>query len=136
AGARPHNRVLSLQSDKVSIGGWYEDIRDAYGAARIFVAPLWSGTGQQNKILEAMAQGLPCITTPAVNNAIGGADGENIFIANDVSSFVERINYLLLNNEAVLNIGGNSRLFVKQNFSWKESNDKLRLIITSAQIKK
>lgn len=136
AGARPHQRVLSLKSENVMVGGWYEDIRDAYGSARIFVAPLWSGTGQQNKILEAMAQGLPCITTPAVNNAIGGQDGENILIANDVSSFIERINYLLSNNEAVLNIGGNSKSFVKQNFSWKESNDQLRQIIVSSQIKK
>ena len=136
AGARPHPRVMSLKSDNVCIGGWFDDIRKAYCSALIFVAPLWSGTGQQNKILEAMAQGLPCVTTPAVNNAIGAVSGENILLATDVISFVEQINYLLENKSSIFNIGSSAKKFVKQNFSWNDSVFKLKNLILSSDSKK
>jgi len=55
AGARPDKRVQRLASNTVEITGWMDDVRDAYAGSRVFVAPLWKGTGQQNKILEAMA---------------------------------------------------------------------------------
>ncbi|MBK8620615.1 MAG: glycosyltransferase family 4 protein [Saprospiraceae bacterium] len=131
AGARPHKRVTSLKSDRVHISGWHDDIREAYASARIFVAPIWSGTGQQNKILEAMALGLPCITTPPVNNAILGQDGVNILLASDVFTFVDKINFLLSDDTAIYNIGQQAKIFVKQNFSWKQNVLKLVNIILS-----
>lgn len=121
AGARPHKRVTTLQSENVHVSGWFDDIREAYASARIFVAPIWSGTGQQNKILEAMALGLPCVTTPPVNNAILGQDGVNILLASDVCTFVDKINFLLSDDTAIYNIGQQAKIFVKQNFSWKQS---------------
>ncbi len=131
AGARPHKRVTSLKSDRVHISGWHDDIREAYASARIFVAPIWSGTGQQNKILEAMALGLPCITTPPVNNAILGQDGVNILLASDVFTFVDKINFLLSDDTAIYNIGQQAKISVEQNFSWKQNVLKLVNIILS-----
>ena len=60
AGTQPVPAVLRLASEQVEITGWIPDIREAYGQADVFVAPLRIGTGQQNKILEAMAMELPC----------------------------------------------------------------------------
>ena len=70
AGARPTALVQSLASENVTITGWVEDIRVAYASAKIFVAPLFLGSGLQNKILEAMAMSIPCVTTTLVNNAV------------------------------------------------------------------
>ena len=39
------------------------------------------GTGMQNKLLEAMAVGLPCITTDLANNAIQAVHNESILVA-------------------------------------------------------
>jgi polysaccharide biosynthesis protein PslH len=119
AGARPHVRVKKLASEKVKVTGWIDDIRTAYHSARIFVAPIWSGTGQQNKILEAMACGLPCITTTSVNNAIGAEKDHQIMIADDVQQMADAVN-ILKNNETLqqrLSIEG--KHFVKQNYSWE-----------------
>ncbi len=55
AGARPTALVQSFASENVTVTGWVEDIREAYASAKIFVAPLFLGSGQQNKILEAMS---------------------------------------------------------------------------------
>lgn len=121
AGARPHKRVQELKSDRVHIGGWYADIREAYLSAKICVAPIWSGTGQQNKILEAMALGLPCITTTVVNNAIHAEEGVNILLADDVSTFIDKINHLASDDNTIFNMGQKAKKFVKQNYSWEES---------------
>ena len=122
AGTSPGPRIRKLVSDRVSISGWMQDIRDAYGKSSIFCAPLWSGTGQQNKILEAMAMGLPCITTSTVNNAIGGLPDSDIMIADTATQFAEKIGALL--NDPILyqKISKNAKIFVKQNFDWQQNS--------------
>src|SRR5690625_1938 len=45
---------------------WYEDIRDAYYDARMFIAPLFLGSGMQNKVLEAMASNRPVVCSSHV----------------------------------------------------------------------
>ena len=62
AGANPHPKVKALASNNVIVTGWIEDIRDAYNASQVFVAPMRIGTGLQNKLLEAMSMNLPSIT--------------------------------------------------------------------------
>lgn len=51
---------------EVTFHGWYDDIRSAYYAVRVFVVPLFLGSGMQNKVLEAMACDRPVICTSHV----------------------------------------------------------------------
>ncbi|MFM7054718.1 MAG: glycosyltransferase [Bacteroidota bacterium] len=64
AGANPSKLVKSFESDRIKVSGWVDDIRTCYNQSRVFIAPMVSGTGLQNKILEALAMGLPSVTTP------------------------------------------------------------------------
>ncbi len=125
AGARPHAQVRRLASTKITVSGWLEDIRHAYATSRIFVAPLFTGTGLQNKILEAMAMGIPCITSSMVNNAIGATDGETILLADTPEEFANKI--LLLHQDAVLykGISDRARQFVEQRYSWEHKTQPL-----------
>ncbi|MES2554829.1 MAG: glycosyltransferase [Bacteroidota bacterium] len=125
SGASPHARVLSLASDQVFVSGWVDDIRASYAQSRIFVAPMFIGTGLQNKLLEAMAMGLPCITTPLANNALGATDGENILLAEQTQVFVEKIVVFLTERGMFDEIGNKGQSFVKQNYSWSYQNDQL-----------
>lgn len=129
AGARPHEEVRRLASDRVHVSGWMEDIRDAYTDIRILVAPIWSGTGQQNKILEAMAMGVPCVTTEIVNDAIGAEPDLEICVANDAASFKEKIQYLLNNEKVYQEMSKRARKFVIQHYSWQRAVLKLINII-------
>ena len=74
--------------------------------------------GQQNKILEAMAMGIPCITSDLVNNAIGATPQESILIANEATTFAQRI--IDLNENPVLQkqLSENGLNYVRDNFSW------------------
>lgn len=131
AGASPNPRVKSLESKNVIVSGWVEDIRDAYLSGKIFLAPMWSGTGQQNKILEAMALGVPCITTQIVNNAIGATHMKEILIADTKDEFLKMIQLLEEDQKLYNKISINSTSFVKQNFEWNQSISGLNSIFAS-----
>ncbi len=118
AGARPSQEIELLANENVNIKRDLVDIREAYLAAKIFAAPIFHGSGQQNKILEAMAMGLPCITTTLVNNAILAKPNEEILTADTEGAFVEQIKNLLQDIDYQLIIKANGREFVKTHYSW------------------
>jgi polysaccharide biosynthesis protein PslH len=119
AGARPTLAVKQLASQNVTISGWMDDIRIAYSEAKIFVAPLFQGSGQQNKVMETMAMGVPCITTSIVNLTTGAKPNHEILIADTVDEFCEKIILMLGDKTLYESIKSNASEFVTQHFSWE-----------------
>jgi len=124
AGARPSNKVKSLSSSNISVMADLEDIRKAYCLSRVFVAPIFSGAGQQNKILEAMAMGLPCVTSSIVNSSIK-ASTEQIKIGFSIEDFVKCTIDLLYDKNAYLEQQAQALELVKSQYSWSSQVDKL-----------
>ena len=118
AGARPSKSLMKQSNTRFIIEGWMDDIREVYWTGKIFVAPLFSGSGQQNKILEAMASGLSVITTSQVNNAIGAIPGKEIFIADDLQTFLRTIDMLLDDEDLRKSTSHDAREFVEKNYDW------------------
>lgn len=125
AGASPHQRIKDLASSQVKVTGWIEDIRDAYASIEVFTAPLFVGTGLQNKLLEAMAMGIPVVTTPLANNALKAKAGEHILIAENAEEFAAHITNLLNDSSLKEKITTNAKAFVRENYSWEKSVSKL-----------
>lgn len=125
AGARPTALVQSLAGKNVTITGWVEDIRTAYASSKIFVAPLFLGSGLQNKILESMSMSVPCITTTLVNNAVKAIPNKDIVIADDEDTFAYQILKLLEDAQRIEQIGKNGIEFIKANYSWSSYVDDL-----------
>lgn len=120
AGARPHPLVMDLQSENVSVWPWLEDIRKAYHAGCIFVAPVFQGSGLQNKILEALACGNPCITTSQVNASIRATPESHLLIADDAEQFAFKIVRILEDKAMQQNLSVSGRRFVSLHFRWNE----------------
>lgn len=118
AGANPSNTVRALASSHVEVSGWLDDIRDAYNESVIFVAPMLSGSGMQNKLLEAMCMQLPCVTTTLAANALGAKHGAELFIADSDEEISKQVVELLANAELVKSMGASAREFVAQGFQW------------------
>ena len=123
-GTNPSNKVLSLRQKNIHISGWVEDIRDLYSLGRVFVAPMFIGTGLQNKLLEAMSMGIPCITTDLANNALL-ANKEQIITANSKNEFANSCIKILKNKELYNKLRDNGLKFVKKTYDWKKINNKL-----------
>jgi len=124
AGARPSHNILSYACDHISVWSELTDIRVAYGASRVFLAPLFTGAGQQNKILEAMAMGLPCITTAIVNSSIE-AGTSVIKIAFSDSDFIKYSIQLLQQQDSYSAQRQAALTFVAEHFSWEQQIRKL-----------
>ncbi len=133
AGARPTASVKALENDKISVSGWMEDIRDAYYNGKIFIAPLFTGIGQQNKILEAMSTGVPCITTKMVNNAIGAVNGESILIAETAADFANQAIKLRMNQQLAKSIALQAKEKILSKYHWEQHVNQLSEILTSTK---
>ena len=131
SGANPHARVQQLASGKVEVTGWVEDIRESYARGRVFVAPLFIGTGLQNKLLEAMAMGIPCVTTTLAKNALGNPPEDILLTADSAADFADKIQLLLNDPKLYQRIAVNAKDYVQQSFSWEHSVKKLEKLFTS-----
>ncbi len=131
AGANPHPRVQRLASPTVEVTGWVDDIRDCYARSRVFVAPMRIGTGLQNKLLEAMAMQIPCVTTPLANSALGATHQEDILVGETARELADQLILLLSHQEKATTMGRAGHQFVRQHFSWEESSRQLSRIMSS-----
>jgi glycosyltransferase involved in cell wall biosynthesis len=129
AGADTPPDIFKLAGANVHISGFVPDIRDVYSSARIFVAPLFTGAGLQNKILEAMSMQLPCITTSVVNGSLNAIDQQQILIANDATEFAKQILNLLAHEMLQTTLRNEARIFVQQSYSWETANETLRHLL-------
>ncbi len=130
SGANPHKRVRDLSRlDGITVSGWVDDIRESYASAKIFTAPLFIGSGMQNKLLEAMALEIPCITTPLANNALKAVKNEHIFIAGDRDKFVETILHLLKDKALASSVACAGKEFVQARFQWPIAVKKLEEVL-------
>jgi polysaccharide biosynthesis protein PslH len=129
AGVNPSRKVLALASKQVEVTGWVEDIRNAYNRSRLFVAPMMIGTGLQNKLLEAMAMKLPCITSHLANAALEAVPGEQILVCESPEEYVKEIIILLENNDIAERIASNGQDFARNNYNWQRETEKLAELI-------
>ena len=128
AGARPDPRVRQLAGKHVDVSGWMEDIRQAYDESLIFVAPIFTGIGQQNKVLEAMSMQVPCICTQVINNAIGGKPGEDVLLADDKDGFIHQIQKVWADPSRAKILAEKGRQLVVSRYGWENQVQKLKSI--------
>ena len=125
AGASPTNQVIDLGCENVIVSGWVDDIRDAYGSASLFIAPMRIGTGLQNKLLEAMAMSLPCVTTDFANRALGAENGVSVLLGNTKEELAKAVIELLTNKQLADRVAKNGCEFIQNNYNWKTSTQRL-----------
>ncbi len=133
SGASPNKRVLNLKSDNVIISGWVEDIRINFARSKILVAPMQISIGLQNKLLEAMAMQLPCITSTLANNALGAKHNEQIIVADAPEQYAQYIIELLQNEIKAKQIAVNGYNFVINNFNWQKTTAVLEQLFKSCK---
>jgi polysaccharide biosynthesis protein PslH len=131
AGANPSTTILAYQSKHIKILPWLPDIRDAYAVAKIFIAPLFTGAGLQNKLLEAMSMQLPCITTTICNDALHAIPNQQVLIADSADAFVSHIISLMKNKEHCNTLANQGRQLVVTQFDWQSANAILAQLLTS-----
>ncbi|MFC0187286.1 glycosyltransferase [Fictibacillus aquaticus] len=126
-GREPTKDIIALSGKypNIVVTGEVPDIRTYLRRAKLFVCPLQTGAGVQNKVLEAMAAGVPVLTTSIVNDPIGGRDNDTIFVRNSDKDFAASITELLSKPAQLEQTRAAARQFVEQHYRWERLNRQL-----------
>lgn len=132
AGATPKASVRQLASDRVVVSGTVDDIRPCYAGSRVFVAPMRIGSGLQNKLMEAMSMGVPCVTTPLANASLCATDGEEVLLGSTADEIAAAIVKLLDDRALAERLVDRASRFVKEHFSWESATEELEKVLNEA----
>ncbi len=102
-----------------------EDNREAYQKAWVLVAPMRSGGGSRTKFFEAMASGLPIVTTLKGMEGITDENKKEIFYSDKRKELAENTIKLRENKELAKRVGMRARELVKKEHGWQKSAEEL-----------
>ncbi len=118
-GRRPNARVLALDNmPQVEVVGEVPDVRPYLHRADIAISPLKLARGIQNKVLEAMACGLPVILSRPSAEGITAESEREFVIADTVDQWCHAITRLGQDGAARTRIGAAARDLVVDQYSW------------------
>jgi hypothetical protein len=101
----------------VVLSGFVPNLEAVYQSARFVVCPIFGGTGQQVKIVEAMAHGLTVIALRVTAERSPIEHGVNGLVANDAEEFAEHVVRLWNDPELCRQLGRAARDKISRDFS-------------------
>lgn len=125
--------LLKLQSEYVIFTGRVEDVRDYLEECSVFVCPMTFGSGIKTKNLEAMAMGLPVVTTSIGAENINARNERDWIVADSSEKFAKAILEILVNENKRLSLSKNGSIFVREHFTWKVAKEKFAEIFGEIQ---
>ena len=129
-GGNPTRAIRRLgRSENVTITGYVKDVRPFLNRATVCVVPLRIARGVQNKILEAMASGLPVVATSRAAEGIDARPGRDLVVADDPVEFAARTVKLLFDRQLQQKLSRNARKLVESKYHWNNCLQKLDLIL-------
>ena len=120
-GAKPTKNIIETAAkyDDIKVTGYVEDPYDLLNSAKAVIAPMQTGGGIQNKVLEAMALGKVAIVSSLAAAPIAGAeDYKHFFVADTLNDYINTFKKLN-DKELCANIGANARKLVSSTFTWE-----------------
>ncbi|MCM8595401.1 TIGR03087 family PEP-CTERM/XrtA system glycosyltransferase [Accumulibacter sp.] len=117
-GRSPAPAVQALAGPGISVTGTVPDVRPYLRHAAAVVAPLRLARGVQNKILEAMAMGLPVVASKQCAGAIDAVPGWDFLAAGAADEYVAEVGLLLSDRQRAAAIGSAARECVLARYSW------------------
>jgi glycosyltransferase involved in cell wall biosynthesis len=111
--------------------GYLPDLKDSYTHARFFICPVFGGTGQLVKVVEAMAAGLAVIVLESSLHRTPISHGINGLVARDAHEFSEQTIKLWQDRDLCQRLGTAARETVKQNFSHERLLNTLSTLLSA-----
>jgi glycosyltransferase involved in cell wall biosynthesis len=119
-GRDPHPAVLHIEAevDGVEVVGEVPDMRPWLSRAGAYACPMLSGTGIKNKLLEAMANGLPCVATPLALQGLASRPGHEVLTGATAEELAAHLVRVLQDAELANGIGAAGRDYVRSAHTW------------------
>jgi glycosyltransferase involved in cell wall biosynthesis len=127
-GANPSAAVLRLRKlEGVEVTGTVPDVRPYYRDALAAIVPLRTGGGTRLKILEAMAAGVPVVSTPLGAEGLAVTSGENILFAepDDARTWLRHLEFLTKSQSERQALTAAALKLVRRKYDWEILGRKL-----------
>jgi len=128
-GKNPPLSVQRLNSDRVVVTGYVEDILPFWQKTSVLVVPLKMGGGTRIKILEAMALGRPVVSTSKGCEGLDVVHGTHILIADDPEKFANDVTRLLQDPSLHDGLTLAARKLVEERYSFAALEPLLREVL-------
>ena len=116
-GSWPPKEITDLQSDVVDVLGYVKNVTPYLLISDVSIAPLRYGAGMKGKVGEAMAHGLPVVSTSIGSEGFGLTPDENILIGDNPHDFAGQVIKLLSDAALREKISVNGRDFILKHYS-------------------
>jgi glycosyltransferase involved in cell wall biosynthesis len=127
----PDLRELARTDPSIVVTGTVDDVRPYFERSVAFVNPVRIGGGFRGKILEAMAMGMPIVTTSLGAEGVDAEDGRDMLFADEPASFAEAVVSLLEDNSKCERLGERARSLAVERFSWEKGVEELEQVLTA-----
>jgi sugar transferase (PEP-CTERM/EpsH1 system associated) len=135
-GQAPAPEIRRLASRPgITTTGWVPDVHPHLQAAAAFVAPLRIARGIQNKILEAMAAGVPVVTTSTGLGGIRAVPERDVLVGDTAESFAAHTIRVLMDRDIRGSLGRAGRMFVSEHHQWDVHLARLESILVEVATK-
>jgi len=126
-GSNPPKKLLEIANSDQSIEvlGYVDDVRPYFSEATVSVCPIRDGGGTRIKILDAMAMGMPIVSTTIGCEGINVAPEKDLLIADTPEEFVKKIEIIWTNDSIRENISVSARKKAEEYYSWVSIGMKL-----------
>jgi glycosyltransferase involved in cell wall biosynthesis len=119
-GGLPSDLLTALSADpKINLHGFVPETEPFRQSSSVFIAPLLSGGGVKIKIVEAMASGIPIVTTSFGAEGIPVTSGVHLSVANEPGAFADHIRSLLDSPDLRQSYADASLTMAKADFTWE-----------------
>lgn len=100
----------------VSVTGWVNDIDPFVQQGRVLVVPMRAGSGMRVKILEAMARGLPVVSTTVGCEGIDVVAGTHLLVQDDPRGFAEAVVQVMRDDRLAASLAAAARARVLERY--------------------
>jgi len=113
----------------IIVKGFVPKIEEVYSKINVLVVPIRIGTGIRVKIIEAMANGIPIVSTKIGCEGIKGIkDGVNIMIRDNPLEFAEAVERILVDKKLAESISKSGYELVKKYYSTENLKEIIKKI--------
>lgn len=128
-GPTPDMLDLAAKDHSLEITGQVDEVKPYLCRGDVFVCPVRLGGGFRGKVLEAMACGIPVVSTPLGAEGIPARDGENLLLADSPEELAAATVRLLTDENLKRRVGEAGRELVVEKYSWQKGVEILERVL-------